>query len=122
MRHPKNELDISKTHFQTTRKCKRHLETLRHLVIFFLAIFFGLSWVCVLQTGFYRPKKHFTVAKNFSQKLRHLESIHHFNFPKKSNAEKDFEIGLKLCLWEQKYENIGFRRHFGFCGHFFHKI
>jgi hypothetical protein len=35
-----------------------------------------------------------------------------------SNAEKYFKIGQKLCLCEQKYENIGIRRHFGFCGHF----
>jgi hypothetical protein len=66
----------------------------------------------------------------FPKKWRHLEPIRHFDFPKKvsstkvryqkyaSNAEKDFEIGQKLCLWEQKYENKGFRRHFRFCGHF----
>jgi hypothetical protein len=34
------------------------------------------------------------------------------------NAEKDFEIGQILWLREQKYENIGFRSHFGFCSHF----
>jgi hypothetical protein len=58
MRHPKNELEISKTYCQATKTYKRHLENLRHLAIFFLAIFFGISWVCVPQTGFYRLKNH----------------------------------------------------------------
>jgi hypothetical protein len=38
--------------FSYNKKCKRHLENLRHLE------FFCIFWVCALQTGFYRLKKN----------------------------------------------------------------
>jgi hypothetical protein len=59
---------------------------------FFLAIFSGISWVCAVQTGFYRfQKKNLSLRWQdplkekliFSQKLRHLEIIRRFDFPKK---------------------------------------
>jgi hypothetical protein len=39
----------SQIFFHTTKKCKRHLENMRHLDLYFLANFLGIFWVYVLQ-------------------------------------------------------------------------
>jgi hypothetical protein len=68
--------------------------------------FFGIYWVCALQTGFYRLKNFVYGGQTRSKKsqlfLKNDTILNHSAilepFRQKTLRMHDFEIGLKLCL------------------------